>query len=458
MELEADVVVVGAGLAGLTAARRLAGGGREVVVVEARDRVGGRTLSRELGDGVVVDLGGQWVGPGQDRVLGLIAELGLSTFPTWTAGDSLAGVGGTLARYRGAVPKLPVHVLADALQAQLRLDRLARKVPLDRPWDAPKALTLDALTFDSWIRRAARTRGGREYFRIVADAVFAADASSFSLLHALAYIHAGQGVDRLIGTRGGAQQDRLVGGAQRLSTRIADELGDRVRLGHPVRRIEHGEEAGPGGGVRVVADGLAVRARRAVVAIPPTLAGRIAYAPPLPADRDQLTQRMPAGSVIKCQAVYDEPFWRADGLNGQVATSEPPVKVTFDNSPPDGRPGVLLAFVEGRAAVELGRCSPQELQSRVIGSLVRFFGERARHPVAFIAQDWQAEEWTRGCYGAHLPPGALTQFGPALRRPVGPIHWAGTETAIAWTGYMDGAIESGERAACEVEAQLAART
>lgn len=452
------MTVVGAGLAGLTAARLLARGGREVVVVEARDRVGGRTLTRDLGDGVVVDLGGQWVGPGQDRVLALIAELGLSTFPTWTAGDSLAGVGSTLARYRGSVPKLAPHVLADALQAQLRLDRLARKVPLERPWDAPKAVAWDALTFESWIRRAAWTGGGREYLRIIADAVFAADASSFSLLHALSYIHAGQGVDRLIGTRGGAQQDRLVGGAQQLSTRMADELGDRVRLGHPVRRIDHGDEAGAGGGVRVVADGLTVRARRAVVAIPPTLAGRIAYSPPLPADRDQLTQRMPAGAVIKCQAVYDEPFWRGDGLSGQVATSEPPVKVTFDNSPPGGRPGVLLAFVEGRAAVELGRSSLQELRSQVIGSLVRFFGERARRTVDFVAHDWQVEEWTRGCYGAHLPPGALTQFGPALARPVGPIHWAGTETALRWTGYMDGAIRSGERAAREVEARLAQPT
>ncbi|WP_208029385.1 flavin monoamine oxidase family protein [Rhabdothermincola sediminis] len=457
-QLDTDVVVVGAGLAGLSAARRLRRSGREVLVVEARDRVGGRTLSRDVGEGVVLDLGGQWVGPGQDRVLALVAELGLSSFPTWTSGDSLAGIGPTLARFRGSVPKLPPHVLADALQAQLRLDRLARKVPLDRPWAAPKAPAWDSMTFESWIRRSARTAGGREYFRIIAEAVFAADASSFSLLHALAYIHAGQGVDRLIGTRGGAQQDRLDGGAQQLAIGLATELDERIRLGHPVRRIDHGTDVGPGGGVRVVADGLTVRARRAIIAVPPTLAGRIAYSPPLPADRDQLTQRMPAGAVIKCQVLYDEPFWRHDGLNGQVATSQPPVKVTFDNSPPGGSPGVLLAFVEGRAAVELGRVSSAELRAEVVESLARFFGNRARRTVEFVAHDWQAEEWTRGCYGAHLPPGVLTQFGPALRRPVGPIHWAGTETALVWTGYMEGAIESGERAAREVEEQLARTT
>ena len=235
---------------------------------------------------------------------------------------------------------------------------------------------------------------------------------------------------------------------------MAAELGDRVVLGVPVRRLMHGTDAGPGGGVMVVCDEVAVHARRAVVAIPPTLAGRIDYRPALPSDRDQLTQRMPAGAVIKCMAVYDRPFWREDGLNGQVASSRPPVKITFDNTPPGGEPGILLAFVEGRAAVELGRRSADELRTAVLDALVVYFGERARRTVEFIAQDWQKEEWTRGCYGAHLPPGALTQFGESLRRPVGPIHWAGAETAVVWSGYMDGAIESGERAAREVQMAL----
>jgi monoamine oxidase len=453
-ELETEVVVVGAGLAGLTAARRLAAGGHDVVVLEARDRVGGRTLSHHLDDGTVLDVGGQWVGPGQDKVLALIAELGLATFPTWTAGDSLAGIGPDLARYAGAVPKLPYRVLADVTQAQLRLDRLARQVPLDRPWAAARADDWDSMTFESWIRRTARTDGGREFFRIIADAVFAADPSSFSLLHALFYIRSGQGVDRLVGTRGGAQQDRLVGGTQQLSIRMADDLGHRVHLGQPVRRIDHGSGGEHRGGVRVHADRLTVRARRAIVAVPPTLAGRFDYRPALPADRDQLTQRMPAGAVIKCQAIYDHPFWRDEGLNGQVATDRPPVKVVFDNTPPSGAPGVLLAFIEGRSAVLMGGASDVDVRTAVTDALARCFGERARRPIDFVAQDWQREEFTRGCYGAHLPPGAWTQLGQALRRPVGTIHWAGAETATVWSGYMDGAIESGERAAREVQVAL----
>jgi len=235
---------------------------------------------------------------------------------------------------------------------------------------------------------------------------------------------------------------------------MASDLGDRVVLSAPVHRIEHGGDAGSAGGVVVTADTAVVRAARAIVAVPPTLSGRIDYRPGLPARRDQLLQRMPAGAVIKCMAVYDRPFWRDDGLNGQVATNRAPVKVTFDNSPPSGDVGVLLAFVEGRAAVQLGEVSADALRSTVVEALVGYFGDRARRTVDFVAQDWQKEPYTRGCYGAHLPPGAWTQFGPALRAPVGPLHWAGTETAVTWTGYMDGAVESGERAAREVQLAL----
>jgi monoamine oxidase len=449
---DVEVVVVGAGLAGLTTARRLHASGHEVAVLEARDRVGGRTFTSTRTDGSWLDLGGQWVGPTQDHVLALIDELGLRTFPTWTAGDSLAGMGSEVTRYRGRVPKLGARVLVDALQAQLRLDRLARKVPPDRPWDASHALEWDGQTFETWIRRATHTGGGADYFRVIADAVFASEASTFSLLHALAYIRSGQGVDRLINTRGGAQQDRVVGGTQQLSERLAAGLGDRVTLGAPVRRIEHGPAIGEG--VRVWTDTTSVEARRAVVAIPPTLAGRIVYEPALPASRDQLTQQMPAGAVIKCHAFYDEPFWRDEGLNGQVATNRPPVKVVYDNSPPSGSPGILLAFVEGRSAVELDGADEARIRALVLDALASYFGDRARRAVEFVAQDWQHEEWTRGCYGAHLPPGAWTQFGPSLRRPAGAIHWAGTETAVVWSGYMDGAIESGERAAREVQLAL----
>jgi monoamine oxidase len=442
--VEADVAVVGAGIAGLIAARDLVAAGKEAVVLEARDRVGGRVLNHELSDGTVVELGGQWIGPTQLRMAKLTAELGLETFPTYNTGEHLLHVGDRHVRYRTR-PRLSALALADIAQAQTRFDRLATRVPLEVPWAADRAEELDAQTFETWIHRNARTTTGREMLRLYAEGVFAAEASDFSLLHALFYTHSGGGVDALAGTRGGAQQDRFVGGSQLVPIRLAEQLGQRVRLDAPVRRIKQRKA-----GVIVIADKVRVDAARVIVALPPTLAGRIVYDPPLPGVRDQLTQRVPAGSVIKCHAVYDAPFWRDDGLTGQATGDRGPVKVVFDNSPPAGAPGVLLAFLEGATARRLNRVDADERRAAVIGSLVAFFGPRAADPVELVELDWSEEEWTRGCYGAHFPPGVWTQFGPALRARTGRIHWAGAETATIWNGYMDGAVQSGERAAGEV--------
>jgi len=203
--------------------------------------------------------------------------------------------------------------------------------------------------------------------------------------------------------------------------------------------------------VRVEADGgTTVSARRAIAAISPTLCGRIAYDPPLPGQRDQLTQRMPQGAVVKCMAVYDEPFWRAAGLSGQATSERGPVKLTFDNSPPDGRPGVLLGFLEGRQARRLGAVGADERRRAVVECFARYFGPRAAEPERYIERSWAEEEWSRGCYGGYFGPGGWTEYGSALREPVGRVHWAGTETAIEWMGYMDGAVRSGERAARDV--------
>jgi monoamine oxidase len=444
---DADVAVVGAGLAGLTAARELRAQGLEPIVLEARDRVGGRTLNEPLGDGQVVEVGGQWIGPTQDRMAALAREVGVDTFPTHVTGERLMEFDGKLTRYSGRVPKIGVGVLADVQQAQLKLDRLARRVPLDAPWEAPNAERLDSQTFWSWMRRNVYTRGGRALMEIATEAVWAAEPAEVSLLHMLFYIHSAGSFDLLVETDGGAQQDRFVGGSQLVSTRLAEELGEAVELSVPVRRIVHS-----GDGVVVHGDGLEVRARRAIVAIPPALCARIAYDPPLPGYRDQLTQRMPQGSVIKCMAVYDTPFWREEGLSGEATSDVGPAKLVFDNTPPSGAPGVLVGFLEGARAREYGRLRAPERRAAVVRGIERIFGPRAAEPSRFIERSWADEEWTRGCYGCYMPPGGWTQFGPALRAPIGAIHWAGAETATVWNGYMDGAVQSGQRVAAEVRA------
>jgi monoamine oxidase len=442
-----DVVVVGAGLAGLGAARAIVAAGKTVVVLEARDRVGGRVHGQTLSDGeTVVEVGGQWIGPGQHLMARLNRELGLETFPTYNEGENLLRFGATQGRYRGTIPRINPVTLADMAQAQTRFDRLARQVPLDAPWTAAKAERWDTMTFESWIVRNARTEKARALLRLYSEAVFAAEPGDYSLLHALFYTHSGGGVDALAGVKDAAQQDRYVGGSQLVPIAMADALGPEVvRTSAPVRRIEQRGDV-----VTVLADGLLVTAKRAIVAVPPALAGRIDYDPPMPGYRDQLTQRVPAGSVIKCNVVYDRPFWRDDGLTGQATGDEGPVKVVFDNSPPSGAPGVLLAFLEGAHARRLNRVSPTQRRDAVVRGLVEFFGPQAAKVEEYVELDWSEEVWTRGCYGAHFPCGVWTQYGPALREPIGRIHWAGTETATIFVGYMDGALQSGARAASEV--------
>jgi monoamine oxidase len=443
---DADLVVIGAGLAGLSAARAAAAAGASVVVVEARDRVGGRVLNEDIGGGNVVEVGAQWIGPTQDRLAALAAKLGVETFPTYGEGENVIEYGGRLRRYRGTIPRINPVVLLDVERAQRRLNRMARKVPLDAPWEAPDAAALDGQTAATWMRRNLATRAGRMLLELGIEAVWAAQPEDMSLLHVLFYIHSAGGLEMLFDTEGGAQQDRFVGGSQRIPILMAQELGrENVLLGAPVRMIRRGEH-----GVTVEADGATVRARRTVVAVAPTLAGRIAYDPPLPGFRDQLTQRMPLGTVAKCMAIYDEPFWRAENLSGQGTSDAGPVKLTFDNTPPSGAPGVLLGFLEGRQARELGRVNANERRAAVLDCFARLFGPRAGRPDAYLERLWAEEEWSRGCYGCHMPTGAWTAYGPALREPIGPLHWAGAEYATVWNGYMDGAVRSGEAAASAV--------
>jgi monoamine oxidase len=400
-----------------------------------------------LDDGTPLELGGQWVGPTQDRMYALIGELGLDTFRTHNDEGQLLldllGIQSRMPSHRGAMPRMSPIALADLGQGLYRFSRLARRVDLDEPWRTPGADGLDAQTFHSWIHRNLRTAVGRAYFHVACEAVWAAEPADLSLLHALFYARSGTDLETLISVDRGAQQDRVVGGSVRVAEAMAAELGDRVLLGRAVRAVQQSKSA-----VRVECrDGSSYDGDHVVVTLPPTLAGRLEYTPALPSWRDQLTQRMPAGSVVKLFAVYDEPFWRADGLNGQAAGDRGPVKVTFDNSPPSGRPGVLMGFLEGVEARKWVRRPEAERRAAVLACFQRYFGPRAARPVAYLEKDWMAEEFTRGCYGAHFTTGVWTSYGAAWRRPVGRIHWAGAECSPVWNGYMEGAVLSGEEVA-----------
>src|SRR4051812_28334178 len=452
--VSADVVVVGAGLAGLTAARVLTAAGRRVVVLEARDRVGGRTLNHPLPGGHVADLGGTWIGPTQNAVAALAAELGLATFAQVDDGDAVYYRSGVRTTFpsggpTGGAPPDPT-ILPDLVAVLTLIDQMSTSVPVDAPWTAAQAEDWDSQTLDTWLREHTVSPQTCKVASGAFNALFGSEAREVSLLYALWYVAcAGDQqnpgtFERLIDVQGGAQERRFVTGAQSLSLRRAAQLGSRVQLSTPVREISR-----TASGVRVVGDRMSVRAAHAIVAIPPTLAGRIVYDPPLPSARDQYMQHSPQGRLIKVEARYDTPFWRDAGLTGAVVSDTGPGKICYDVTPSDNSMGGLLAFVGGDAARQWGD-DHAKLKAAVVAQFVEFFGPPAGAPREVVVQDWNDEIWSRGAPVHLLGPGALTQDRDAIWAPIGRLHWAGTETATYWHGYMDGAITSGRRAADEV--------
>jgi len=454
----ADVVVVGAGLAGLSAARDLVAAGKSVVVLEARDRVGGRVYNVDLGGGLITEGGAEFIGPTQDHIAQLAKDMGVATYPTYNSGDNVYFRNGTATPYSSSGPLGPVppaHGAAEAETAILQLDQMASTIPLDAPWTAPNAKEWDSQTVETWKLNNLQSDGGRFLIDVAITSIFSAEPRDLSLLFALFYIAAAGNeqtpgtIERLVSTGGGAQDQRFVGGSQRVPIELARRLGSRVVLGQPVRRLVTQK-----GSVTAITDGYRVKAKRAIVAIPPPLAARIDYHPKLPALRDQLTQRMPMGTVMKVHAVYDRPFWRDKNLTGQAVADTSPAQVTFDNTPPSGSPGILMAFVEAQAARQRLGQSRDALRRDVLKNFSDYFGPQAADPKSFHISDWQEEVWTRGCPVCFTAPGVLLDYGTAIRQPAGRIHWAGTETSTYWNGYMDGAVRSGQRAAKEVAAVL----
>jgi monoamine oxidase len=442
---DADVVVVGAGIAGLTAARALVRAGRSVRVLEARDRVGGRTASIHLA-GARFDVGGQWLAPQQRRMQALAAEYRIGLFPTFHAGRKILDIGGMQSTYAGAIPSLPIASLLDLEVARRVMDRRRAWLDAEAPQETREAAALDALSLATWRRRWMRTARTRAVFDAAVRVVFGAEPAEISALYFLAYARAGGGFLRLVEVENAAQEQRFVDGAQSVSLAIARELGDAVQLASPVHAIEW-----DAAGSTVHTARGAWRARHVVCALAPALLRTIRFAPALPPAKDQLVQRMPMGATLKCLALYARPFWRDAGLSGEVV-SDGDISVTYDNTSADGRVAALVAFIVGAAARRLALRPADARRRFVIDTLARWFGPAAAAPTAYEEKDWSADPWSGGCPVGVFPAGALTSSPAALRDPVGPLHFAGTETATEWTGYMEGAAQSGERVAEEIAA------
>jgi monoamine oxidase len=435
------VAVVGGGLAGLVAARQLRRLGVGCVVLEARERVGGRTWSKTIpGKRWRIDGGAQWVGPTQTEVLALAEELGVATQPTFDEGRSLLLIGGARTEVEG---EGGLGSGEEVGRVRARLEEMAAQVPLEAPWSAPKAATWDNQSLAEWLAANAPATEVRATFEAITPVIVGGSPAQVSLLWWLFYLHSAGGLTPLISTAGGAQDRHFIGGSQSLSEKLHARLGESVLLGRPVRlvRVRDGE-------VSVFAQGLQVQAQRAVIAMMPADANRITFEPALPRARRALQANWPSMSGVKWSVVYERPFWRQAGLDGQ-ATSDLTAAFTFDSSPRDGSFGVLTVFPNEALLPD----DPEAARQAVLGSLVTLFGERADRPLAVIDTDWGAEPYTAGCISP-VPPGLLTSWGAALEKPIGPLHWAGTETAAVWNGYMDGAVRSGKRVAEEVAAAL----
>ncbi|MBK5344641.1 FAD-dependent oxidoreductase [Pseudomonas sp. TH49] len=434
-----DVVIIGAGLSGLTSARDLKNAGCEsFVVLEARDRVGGRTYNHDLGNGLVSEAGGQWIGPGQTAVFDLARELNVETFPSYYEGKAVFFAGDA------KVEQDTSDGLGFDPELVRKINDLSRTVPSKDPWNAKNAAELDKLSVGDWLSKQNVRLIDKVGFNTTMTLSFGGPPASVGLLQYLSVINTSDcSLENLEGMKGGAQETRLVGGSQILSVRMAEALGNKVQLSCPVRRIVGWDRDV----VEVHTDQAVFRARKVVAALSPALCNQIAFDPPLPSGRAQLQNLWPAhGPMRKTAHVYEKPFWRAKGLNGQIVQTDGPVILAYDNSPPDGSLGVINAFVR------TGNLSSEAVtaQSTLSAIYAKALGEQALNPIQFHDQDWgKIDPWTLTCMNP-IPPGFWTKWGEFLKPAIGNLIWSGSENADIWAGAMDGAVRSGHRAALEV--------
>ncbi|WAC66747.1 NAD(P)/FAD-dependent oxidoreductase [Agrococcus sp. SL85] len=449
VDVDVDVVIVGAGPSGLAAATALVRAGRTVAVLEARERVGGRTWTDTV-DGAMLELGGQWVSPHQTVLHETIAELGLETFPRYRDGRSVYVVDGEAVHYEGDFPIDP-DTVAELDRLVEEIDRLSHEVDPDAPWDHPRARELDTVPFDAWLRQQTDDAAAAHLAALfIGPAMLTKPSHAFSALQALLMAASADGFANLV-DEDEILDRRVVGGMQMVSVRMAEALGDAVHLRAPVRRIERSDA-----GVVVVADGLVARGRKVIVAVPPNLITRIDVQPPLPRRQHQLHQHLSLGLVIKVHAVYDRPFWREAGLSGTGFGPDELVHELYDNTNHEDPRGTLVGFVSDEHADEAFRWSDEERRARILASIARYLGPEALEPVVYYESDWGSEEWTRGAYAASYDLGGLHRYGADQRQPVGPIHWACSDYAGHGYQHVDGAIRSGRQAAADVLEALGA--
>lgn len=441
---QTDILVVGAGLAGLCTARALSRRGRDVLIVEARPRIGGRLVSLPLGADDCADLGAQWHGPGQERIIALASELGLSCHETHTSGKTAYQLLGRAGRYAGAAPWRESLAFIGASRGGGKLSRLSRAVERRTAWQTP-CPELQGMSLGGWIERHVWPTSARHLLRFMFQSLLCCSPDEVALSLALFCLAKSGSLEHMLGTGGGCQERQFTGGAGELVERLGDALKPRVLLGMPVTRIEQ-----DGGGALVSGAGFEIRAKRVVLTLPPPLLSELQLTPELPSPRTRLLSRLRMGSVVKCVLLYERPFWREQGLSGETWSDSGPLTSTYDTSAPGSERGVLTGLAAGPHATALAALTPEDRRQSILRSLQPQLGSRVTSPLEYRDQVWMDEPWTRGGYSAHLGAEEFTSAFCSRHEPFGVLHWAGTETAAAWPGYMEGALESSERVVREL--------
>lgn len=434
-----DVIIVGAGFSGLAAGLKLKEQGIKSVIIEARDRVGGRTKTEFLPDGTQIDIGGQWIGPTQDRMYELVEKYGVKTFNTIAEGSS------TIQFEEG---KLIEYMPYEVINLLKKVDALAKTVNLDKPWETNDADKLDHETFRTWLERNSESKEATNFVgRILAGGLLSANSGEISVLQMILYIATGNGTSILLGMHGGAQQDRLIGGPQYLAKCMAEDFGlENIYFNQDVRNIEYSENL-----VEVTsASGTKFKAKKIILAIPPAVANKVIFKPELPVMKSRMLKQLLPGSALKFHAIYSNPFWREKGISGVTNSNFGFITESVDNSLPNSKKGIITFFAYGNEANILRRKNVNQRKELLLSDLAKLLGNEAKSPESFIEFDWDSEPTTLGCFSGHFVPSGILNYGLFLKESVQSIHWAGTETSTVWNGYFEGAIHAGEREAKKI--------
>ena len=455
---DVDVVVVGAGLSGLMAARQLRKEGLNVHILEARTRTGGRMIRQTTRTGAVIDLGGQWGGETHHRFETLVNELGIERFPSYYDGQGVLVWDGqrvvadmakkpanSVLLFEGDQIQQPAEQVAKAKAAMQAFREIAQSVDPARPWTAPNAVELDHTTIRSWCEKNSGSRLSDfelEWLSVVGGSG-GFDPWDASILH-LAWTQSVAPQDE------GPESWLLKGAAGQVAERLTTELKPFISLNAPVHRIDQNNR-----GVNIsYGQGRSIKAKAAIVAIPPPLRQRITFTPDLPAETRSFLQRSPMGSMIKVFAIYKRAFWRDKNLNGFGVGNLKTLELTADSSLPSGTPGILASFVTASAAVAFQQKSNKEQRRAVVDDLIAYWGPEAGEPEELIIQNWNQEAWSTGAFTSFVTPGAWTTYGQGWQQSHGRVHWAGTEASSRWPGYFEGAIEAGIQASNRALAQV----